>query len=116
MCYLLWDSYIASLTSTKAWLNNQSSVKSEQDNSDAVSSISSTDSLSDKDSLMLMNLPKVELETFDGDPLKYHSFFAVFDENVDSLSQEGATKLTRLLQYTTLDANAAIHPCAICWG
>jgi hypothetical protein len=110
------DNYIASLTSTKAWLKQQSVIKSEPKEDDAMSTASSGDSLSQMDFLSLINLPKVELETFDGDPLRYHSFLAVFDENVDSLSQDGRAKLTRLLQYTSGDAKSAIRPCALVGG
>ena len=50
--------------------------------------------------LSLLTTPKVELESFTGDPLNYQTFFAIFDEAVgDNKSPQSETKLTRLLQY-----------------
>lgn len=107
------DNYIAALKSVKAWFEDQSRVKV-QERDDV--SVSSSDGLSHKELLTLLNLPKVELEPFDGDPLKYHSFVAVFDDNVDSILQDGRTKLTRLLQYTCGEAKIAIRPCSLIGG
>ena len=64
----------------------------------------------------LINLPRMEIQPFDGDPLKFHSFFATFDEAVDRATQDPRVKLTRLLQYTTGKANAAISSCALLDG
>ena len=61
-------------------------------------------------------MPKVELEPYDGDSLKYHSFFAVFDENVEKICSSGSAKLTRLLQYTVGDAKEAIRACSLIGG
>ena len=48
--------------------------------------------------IALMNLPKVELQTFDGNPVRYHSFIKSLDVNVDRVCQDPDSKLTRLLQ------------------
>lgn len=70
-----------------------------------------------KDSLLnLINLPKVELECFDGDPMKYHSFIAIFDENVGQITCDDKIKLTRILQYTSGHAKDAIRSCALLGG
>ena len=63
--------------------------------------------------LTTLNLPKVEIEKFEGDPLKYHSFMACFNENVDKVVTDDTVKLTRLLQYTAGDAKDAIRMCSI---
>jgi hypothetical protein len=66
--------------------------------------------------LNLINLPRVEMKPYDGDPLKFHSFFATFDVVVDRGMQDPSVKLTRLLQYTTGKANAAISSCGLIGG
>ena len=63
------------------------------------------------DVLNLVNLPKVELDIFDGDPMQYHNFMAIFDEHVGNTPVNDSMKLTRLLQYTSGDAKKAIRPC-----
>lgn len=59
----------------------------------------------------LVNLPKVELDTFDGSPSKYHAFMAVFEECVEKVTTEPGARLSRLLQYTKGKAHAAIASC-----
>ena len=49
----------------------------------------------------IINLPKIEIEKFDGNPATFHSFFAIFDEHVHNAAIEPSVKLTRLLQYTS---------------
>ena len=66
--------------------------------------------------MAIMNLPKVELETYNGDPMQYHTFIAAFEENVDKVIRDSQIKLTRLLQYTTGDAKSAIRTCALIGG
>ena len=63
-----------------------------------------------------MNLPKIEINTFDGSPRKYHTFLAVFNECVDSVISDPQIKLTRLLQYTKGRAHEAIESCALIGG
>ena len=63
-----------------------------------------------------MHLPKVELDKFDGNPLAYLTFIAVFAEVVDNNVMAGHIKLTRLLQYTCGSAKAAIRNCALIGG
>lgn len=66
--------------------------------------------------ISFLHLPKIELEPFDGDPVKYHSFFAIFDETVHSINPDGKVRLTRLLQYTSGPAREAIRSCALIGG
>ena len=66
--------------------------------------------------IALMNLPKVELQTFDGNPVRYHSFIKSFDAYVDKVCQDPDLKLTRLLQYVTGTALEAIRSCQLIGG
>ena len=63
-----------------------------------------------------MSVPKVEIDKFSGDPLEYQTFLAIFDETIDSRIDDPQIKLTRLLQYTTGSAKAAIRDCALVGG
>ena len=96
-------------------LSHTSDTK-EEDDKLSNSSFSKQDDLSREELMAIMNLPRVELDVYDGDPLKYHIFMAAFDQNVDQIVQDGNIKLTRLLQYTTADAKAAIRSCALIGG
>ena len=60
----------------------------------------------------LINLPKVELVTFHGDPLNYHAFISLFESSVENHCSDGNARLARLLQYTGGKAKRAIHSCA----
>ena len=64
----------------------------------------------------LMNLARVEIEAFSGDPMKYHAFIAVFKQSVEKLCEDGSARLTRLLQYTEGKTKKAIHACSIIGG
>ena len=77
---------------------------------------SRTDSFSRKDILSLMNMPKVELQIFSGDPLHYHEFIQTFDHNVYKVCSDGDLKLTRLMQYTAGPAKQAIRGCQLIGG
>ena len=69
-----------------------------------------------RDIVGLLNLPKIELEPFDGNPLNYHSFMAVFDEVVHNVACDAKVKLTRLLQFTKDKAKEAIKSCILLKG
>ena len=56
----------------------------------------------------LFSLPKVELQTFSGDALSYHSFIKSFKVNVEKLCSDPDARLARLLQYTDGQAKEAI--------
>ena len=64
----------------------------------------------------MLFLPKVEIEEFRGDPTKYHSFIAVFEESVEKHSADSGFRLTRLMQYTEWKAKEAIRPCVVIGG
>ena len=100
--------YVTSVKAAKMWLRTQAArVDLDMANPPAVTR---------EDLLNYMHLPKVELDKFDGNPLEYLIFIAVFDEVVDSTVMDGQVKLTRLLQYTCGSAKAAIRNCALIGG
>ena len=61
----------------------------------------------------MLQAPKAELKTFDGDPLKYWTFIRSFESNVHDVLSDPAARLTRLIQYTTDEAEDAISSCTI---
>ena len=67
-----------------------------------------------EDFLNYMHVPKVDLDKFDGNPLEYLTFIAVFDEMVDRRVTDGQVK--RLLQYTSGSAKSAIKNFALLGG
>ena len=105
------DSYVGALKVTKDWLKHQSG-----ETADDFEGSNASDGLSQREFLSIINLPKVEIEKFSGDPLQYHAFIAVFDENVDKVTQQPSSKLSRLLQYTDGEAKKAIKPCSLIGG
>ena len=93
--------YVTSVKAAKLWLRTQAArVDLDMANPPAVTR---------EDLLHYMHLPKVELDKFDGNPLEYLTFIAVFDEVVDNTVMDGQLKLTRLLQYTSGSAKAVIR-------
>ena len=81
---------------------------------DDQSEVSTTDSVRAVHNLAY--LPKDEIDVFSGDPTKYHSFIAIFEQSVEKYSPNGGARLTRLLQYTDGIAKRAIQSCAIVGG
>ena len=95
----------------------QPSVCDSDSDTDTVASVKTvTHGITSVELSSLLNVPKVELDIFDGDPLKYQSFLAIFDEIVDSKISDGQIKLTRLLQYTSGLAKSSIRNCALIGG
>ena len=74
------------------------------------------DDLGRAELLSLMNLPKVELQPYDGKPSTYYAFMAAFDETVDKVAGDGQLKLLRLMQYTVGPAKESIESCALLGG
>ena len=81
---------------------------------DDQSEVSTTDSVRAVHNLAY--LPKVEIDVFSGDPTKYHSFIAIFEQSVEKYTPDGGARLTRLLQYTDGIAKRAIQSYAIVGG
>ena len=64
----------------------------------------------------VLSLPRMEIEKFDGNPMDYYNFVAVFNECVDKQISDCQTKLVRLFQFTTGDAKNAIRACVSTGG
>ena len=45
----------------------------------------------------VLQAPKVNMSTFDGDPMGYFPFIRAFEENVEKLLHDEGSKLTRLM-------------------
>ena len=115
--------YIVGVRAARAWLKSVEVVKvqpsvcdSDSDTDTVASARTVTHGITSSELSSLLNVPKVELDIFDGDPLKYQSFLAIFDEIVDSKISDGQIKLTRLLQYTSGLAKSSIRNCALIGG
>ena len=63
-----------------------------------------------------INMPKVEIEVFDGNPMKYHQFMRAFDLNVHDMRCDENIKLTRLIQYCSGSARDALEGCMLIGG
>ncbi len=98
--------YIQTLTSAKKWLLDTEAKPEVKPDIAPAQDLSS-------DFISLINLPKVEIEPFDGNPMNYHSFMALFREHVDNTKLTPSIKLSRLVQYTTGPAKKAILPCVM---
>ena len=61
----------------------------------------------------VMQIPKVELVTFDGNPLNYWSFICSFETSVAKYSVDTSAELQRLLQYCTGKARSMIQCCVV---
>ena len=46
----------------------------------------------------VLQVPKVDLPTFKGDPMQYHIFRRAFDDNVERVISDPSSKLARLMQ------------------
>lgn len=112
--YEVQDGYLASLRSVKQYLKSlNEQVKTEPAEAAEAAAQGTSDM---QEFISLLNLPKVEIETFSGDPLQYHSFLATFDEHVDKKVKDSDVKLSRLQYYTSDDAKTAIRPCSLVGG
>ena len=93
------DGYTNCLSETNTWLKEQSQpvLKHEQLGK-------------------ILTLPKIDLEPYDGDPMKYNSFRAIFNRSIDSVVCSDDDKLVYLLRCTCGPAKDAINMCALMEG
>ena len=61
--------------------------------------------------LELHAAPEVDMEQFDGNPLNYHNFMALFAEVVEINIEEPRGRMTRLIKFTTGEARELIKHC-----
>ena len=97
-----------------AWLptHHRPSI-TEQCPDDSLLHIMQQGQLQQRQLLSAIQIPKVELMCFDGDPLKYWGFIRMFDNSMDKDTVDSCSKLSRLLQYTTGKAKRVIQCCAV---
>ena len=106
--------YIAGVTSANDWLHENEQQTSK--NHGNVSSDQGAVAGVNKDILNMLTIPKLEIDTFLDNPLECQSFMAIFDECVGNKVSDDQIKLTRLLQYTSGPAKAAIRNCSLTDG
>ena len=104
--YTVQATYINIVKKSKNWLNSGSATPLP-----AASSSSEV-----MDSQFYRSLPKLELKPFDGDPLKYHTFIATFEQAVVKYVKDHSARLLHLLQFTEGEAYQAIQPCTLIGG
>ena len=61
----------------------------------------------------VLQAPKVDLPTFKGDPMQYHTFMRAFDDNVGRTISDPSSKLARLMQLCTGEAARVIQGCTL---
>ena len=61
----------------------------------------------------VLQVPKVDLPTFKGDPMQYHIFMRAFDDNVERVISDPSSKLARLMQLCTGEAARVIQGCTL---
>ena len=112
--------YIEAITNARAWTKAQASAPVVPDVKVGIKPAVATnraitcdnsDSLSDL--VNLLGIPKVELDSYDGDPREYQSSISMFDELVNSKPKDDQLKQSRLLQYTTSTTKSAIKSCSL---
>ena len=101
------NSYIACLKEVNQYIDKK------QVTNPKVSEVSTTNT---EIQYAAINLPKLEIEVFTGDPMRYHAFISTFEESVEKYCSDGGARLTRLLQYTDGKAKKAIRACAVTGG
>lgn len=74
------------------------------------------DGRSDAQFARLFDLPRVEIDSFSGDPLKYHSFMRSFEVNVEKVCSDPDARLVRLVSCTSGPARDAIRGTQIVGG
>ena len=61
--------------------------------------------------LKQQSAPEIEIDVFDGNPMEFHYFMAVFKEVVEKRVDYERGKLTRLIKYTNGDAKDMVKNC-----
>ena len=60
-----------------------------------------------------LQVPKIELLEFHGDPMSYHSFIRSFEENVEKMLYDDGARLARLIHLCKGEAGRAIKCCSL---
>ena len=64
----------------------------------------------------VIQLPKTEIVTFDGNPLNYHLFMKTIENSVEKYTEDGDIRLQLLIQHCTGKAREAIKSCGMLNG
>ena len=56
-----------------------------------------------------LNLPRMEISKFDGNPRRYMTFMTIFKETVESVTNDGQTRLSQLLYHTIGEAHRTVE-------
>ena len=64
----------------------------------------------------LMSLMKFDIEKFDGDPLKFHGFKAMFEQTFEKITSDDRVLMNHLMNNTTGDAQNLIRRCSFLNG
>ena len=81
--------------------------------SDAICDLLQQGQKQQRDIVDVLQLPKAELHTFDGNPLKYWQFIKAFENSVARVTNDANAKLTRLIQYCSGKALQVIEFCSV---
>ena len=63
-----------------------------------------------------LNLPRIDLFHFDGNPRQYTTFMTVFRESVQSVTSDGQKRVNQLFHHTTGEARKTVEPCITLGG
>ena len=61
----------------------------------------------------VLNMPKLEFESFDGSPSQFHRFMSIFKQVIEPATPDATLRLTRLLCHTTGEAHDSISSARI---
>ena len=104
----------APLTSTSAHQNSRPVPELVQSSSDdSLLQVLHQGQQQQRQLLNAIQIPKVEIAVFDGDPMKYWTFIRTFENSVEKDTVDSNSRLSRLLQYTSGKALKVIQSCAI---
>ena len=106
--------FYGSVKNAKTWLKQ---VKSDESHVEKKPVASNDDACTSMKALaQIVSLPKIELEPFSGDPIKFHSFMNAFKVNVENVCQDPDARLAHLIASTRGIARDAISGCHIVGG
>ena len=101
----VYDNYLSqlhTLNNSIDCLSLKDAAKYEQSNT----SLSAVDALAAIS--QILNMPKMELETFDGAAATYQRFISIFNQVIEPSTSDQTVRLTRLFSHTTGDAHKTV--------
>ena len=101
----VYDNYLSHLDTLNDSIDNLS-LKNAAAYKQSNTSLSAVDALATIS--QIINMPKMELETFDGTAITYQRFISIFKQVIEPATPDQTVRLTRLLSHTTGDAHKAV--------